>query len=508
MKITVIAAAVLALSTHIGAQATPAGKVLAVAGNASLERAGQQVPLQVGAAVESGDVLAVGDKSSLQVRFTDESVVALRANSQFKIENYKFDKNADSDRSLMGLLKGGMRTITGLIGKANNKNYSVQTSTATIGIRGTHFSVVSCNNDCTRPDGTPEANGTFGSVTDGRISVSNAAGVKEFGQQDTFYVGTANTVPVQLLAPPAILSDKGSANRGRSTAAAAAADGEASSNSGRSGGSRISTSPQLTEQRAPRFELISRVDNFSATDSQGSQQIINGDITVVELQGFRLPGGFNDTRLTSEKIPITRPKDDPDLANVPVFNAQSGAAAISRFRAVQSSAAAAAYWYFVPPTQANGLGTHRAFGDAPTVPLPTSGVAQYNYVGGTVPTDNYGRAGSFSASNLVMNFGSRRVTNLSPISVSFASNAAMAVNSTYSIPVQSWSMNPGFQNLTGVTIACTPTCTGATAAAVNGGFTGNRGQGYLLGTQIFNSQLGSPGVSANTGGNVSVYARQ
>lgn len=509
MKITAVAAAVLALSTYTAAQTVPAGKVLAVAGSATLERAGKQLPLQVGAAVESGDTLAVGDKSTLQVRFTDESVVALRANSQFKIENYKFDKNADSDRSLMGLLKGGMRTITGLIGKANNKNYQVQTATATIGIRGTHFSVVSCNNDCIRPDGTPEANGTFGSVTDGRITVSNNAGFKEFGQQDTFHVPTANTLPVQLLAPPAILSDKGAASRGRSTAAAAAGDSEAKSDSGRSGGTRISTSPQLTEQRVPRIELIARIANISVNDRPSLSANTTGEITTIEFQGFRQPNGMGDTKLKSEKFVISKQvPDDTDLANAYIFNAQSAAAAISRFRPVSNSTAAGAYWYFVPPTQANGLGAHRAFGDAPTVAMPTSGLAQYNYVGGTVPTDNYGRAGTFSGSNLAMNFGNQKVTNLSPMSTSFAANAAMNVASTYTIPVQNWSMAPGTQVLTGVTIACSPSCPGSTGAVVNGTFTGASGQGYLLGTQVFNSQLKTAFPSANSGGNVSVYAKQ
>ena len=509
MKTTVIAAAFLAFGAHAAAQTVPAGKVLVVAGSATLERAGQQLPLQVGAAVESGDILAVGDKSTLQVRFTDESVVALRANSQFKIENYRFDKNADSDRSLMGLLKGGMRTITGLIGKTNNKNYSVQTATATIGIRGTHFAVVSCNNDCSRPDGTPEANGTFGSVTDGRITVSNASGSKEFGQQDTFFVSSANTAPVQLLAPPAILSDKGAASRGRSTVAAASTEGEEKSDSGSRGGSRISTSPQLTELRAPWIELIAPIVNISVNNGSSFFTNFSGEATVVEFQGFRQPNGFGDTRLNSERLLITKPiSEDSDLANANIFNAQSAAAAISRFRSVSSNAAAAAYWYYVPPAQAFGLGAHRAFGDAPTVPMPTSGIAQYNYVGGTIPTDNYGRAGTFSGSNLVMNFGNQKVTNLLPMSTSFAANAAMNVASTYIIPVQNWSMARGVQILNGVTIVCTIICPGTTGAAVNGTFTGASGQGYLLGTQVFNSQLKISVPTANTGGNVSVYAKQ
>ena len=519
MKITSIATAVLALGAGTNAWAAdPAGRVLAVAGNATIERAGQQIPLQVGAMVENGDTLGVGDKSTLQVRFTDESVVALRANSQFKIENYKYEKNAESDRSLMGLIKGGMRTITGLIGKANNKNYAVQTATATIGIRGTHFSVVSCNNDCTRPDGTPEANGTFGSVTDGRITVSNASGAREFGQQDSFHVPTANSAPVQLLAPPAILSDKGAASRGRSTAAVPAQDGDASSGSGRSSGARVSTSPQLVEQSAPKIGLVGRLTTVSANDNPNTlssasvASIFSGDVTAAEFQGFLLPGGFSQTRLTAERIAISKPaSEDSDLLNAFIFNARTGAAAISRFRVVNYNAAADAYWYYVPPIQAYGIGTHRAFGDAPTVAMPTAGIATYNYVGATVPTDNYGRTGSMTSTNLTMNFGNQKVTSQSVMSISFAANAAMPVSSTYAIPIQNWSMAPGLQNLTGVTIACSPsTCPGATAGFVNGRFTGAAGQGYVLGTQVSNTQLSTllPGLSANTGGNVSVYAKQ
>jgi hypothetical protein len=122
MKISAITAAVVAACASTSVMAESAGRVLALAGTATIERAGQQVPLTAGTLVESGDTLSVGDKSTLQVRFTDESVVALRANSQFRIENYRYDKNAETDRSLLGLIRGGMRTITGLIGKANQKS--------------------------------------------------------------------------------------------------------------------------------------------------------------------------------------------------------------------------------------------------------------------------------------------------------------------------------------------------------------------------------------------------
>ena len=511
MKLSNIASAVLLLSaaTGVSAQTAPAaGKVLIVAGVAMVERAGKQTPLIAGSAVETGDTLSVGDKSTLQVRFTDESVVALRANSQFKIENYKFDKNAETDRSLMGLLKGGMRTITGLIGKANNKNYLVQTATSTIGIRGTHFAVVSCNNDCSRADGTAEANGTYGSVTDGRISVSNASGTTEFGQQDSFFVSTPDTPPVRLLVPPAILADRGAASRGR---APASTNDQGDSSGFRGSGTGESTSPQLVVQRSPNIELnagltdLSPLSSPALTATPADKQPAANDIATIRFSGFMQPNGISSTSQTTNKFSIADAvANEPELANAVVVDSASAAAAISRFRTVGSNAAAAAYWYYVAPTAPYDLGTHRAFGDAPVGAAPTSGIAQYNYVGGTTPTDNYGRSGAFSGTNLTMNFTSQTIQSQGPTTITFAPNAAMPVTTLYTVPAQTFSMGAGLQALTGVT--CTA-CAGSTAGSVNGQFLGANRQGYAASILVRNTQLTTVNT-ANAGGNVSVYARQ
>ena len=514
MKLTNIASAVLVLSaaTTVSAQTAPAaGKVLIVAGSATVERAGRQTPLIAGSSVESGDTLSVGDKSTLQVRFTDESVVALRANSQFKIENYRFDKNAETDRSLMGLLKGGMRTITGLIGKANNKNYLVQTATSTIGIRGTHFAVVSCNNDCSRADGTAESNGTYGSVTDGRISVSNTTGTTEFGQQDSFFVSTPDTPPVRLLVPPAVLADRGAASKGR--AAASTSDQEDSSGL-RSSGTGESTSPQLVVQRSPSIELNAGLTSTSPlsapalTASLNSPKSTESNFVVfafTELSGFMLPSGVSVTKQNAGTVfPSSPALSDPDLANAVISDAQSAAAAIGRFRVVSRSPAAAAYWYYVAPAASYNLGTHRAFGEAPVGAVPTFGIAQYNYVGGTTPTDNYGRAGAFSGTNLTMNFSSQTIQSQGAITINFSPNAAMNVTTQYTVPAQTFSMGAGFQTLTGVTCA---SCAGSTVGSVNGQFLGANRQGFAAGILVRNSQLTTVNT-ANAAGNVSVYARQ
>lgn len=188
--------------------AEPAGRVLILQGSAVAVRGAQEIPLARGTTIESGDLLKVADGSSLQVRFTDESIVALRANTQYKIDDYKLSEKGDSDKSIFSLLKGGMRTITGLIGKRNPDNYQMRSTTATIGIRGTHFTAVNCASDCSNADGSKAEDGLYGGVTDGRIVVRNSAGETEFSRDQYFQVTSNNALPIPLLAPPSFLRDK------------------------------------------------------------------------------------------------------------------------------------------------------------------------------------------------------------------------------------------------------------------------------------------------------------
>lgn len=506
MKISRVTTAVIALCASTGAMAESAGRVLALAGTATIERAGQQLPLAAGALVESGDTLSVGERSTLQVRFTDESVVALRANSQFRIENYRFDKNAETDRSLLGLLKGGMRTITGLIGKANQKSYSVQTATATIGIRGTHFSVVSCNNDCNRPDGSREPNGTFGGVTDGRITVSNQSGAREFGQQDYFHVPSANAAPIQLLVPPAILSDRAAGGRSQGNGEGGTATASGSSSRG---STSTSTSPKLVVQQSPVTVLTVPLTSVSAADQPAvlkSSGVGNGRVTILEARRgpTNATTDINFKNLTIAELAV----EAPNLGGTYFYDAASAAIAISqRVAPVSSSAAASAYWLYEPPSgnETNRIGSHHAFGDTPLITLPTSGVAQYSYAGGTAPTDNFGRVGSFSGGTLTMNFGSQKVSNNAAMTFSFGTNALQATPTVYSVPASTnWSMGGGVQPLTGTT--CVNGCTGATSGAVIGRFVGVAAQGYAASFSVNNTQLNTS--QPNAAANVAVFAKQ
>lgn len=188
--------------------AEPVGRVLVAVGDTSALRNGVAVKLTRGAEVQTGDTLRVGEASNMQVRFTDAGIIALRSNSEFRIDDYKFEEKTNIGKSFFSLVKGGMRAITGLIGRYNRDNYAVKAATATIGIRGTHFVLAQCAGDCFNKDGSQAEDGLFGGVTDGRIAVTNQAGEKEFGKNEFFHVPSANALPKPLLAPPSFLRDQ------------------------------------------------------------------------------------------------------------------------------------------------------------------------------------------------------------------------------------------------------------------------------------------------------------
>jgi hypothetical protein len=67
----------------------------------------------------------------------------MQPRTEFRIDEYQFAGKADgSERGFFSLLKGGFRSITGIIGRANKDSYGIRTPAATIGIRGTDHETV------------------------------------------------------------------------------------------------------------------------------------------------------------------------------------------------------------------------------------------------------------------------------------------------------------------------------------------------------------------------------
>ncbi len=495
--------AVAALAVSASAHAEPAGRVLAAAGAVTVVRAGQSMPLAQGAPIENGDSIRVGDKSTVQIGFTDESIVSLRPNSEFRVEDYRFSRNVESDRSIFGLIKGGFRTITGLIGKGNQKNYEVRGSTATIGIRGTHFVLRQCDGDCALPDGTKGPDGLFGGVTDGRISVTNGAGTTEFGQQQFFHV-MGRDVPVrELLGPPSVLAEDARSARGRGGARGpAVANAGGTGEGGTSGSSETSNSPQQTDLSGLTIAAPGTVQTYSV-NALPALAGGSGTISATQASGAAYPSSIY-TNVEEFLISAS------ELASIGFAGVTSASSLADAYKAagysVGYSSAAGAYWVYEPADASDGpghFGWHTAWGDEPTN-LPTTGIAQYNFVGGTNPTDNFGRVGSFSSGNMTVNFGAQTISNNSAMTMSFGSGGGQTPTTYQFAANQTWALGVGAQ---AASVSCTVGCMGSSYGWVNGRFVGSGGTGFVASVAVSNTMLNAT-YQSHAAGAVAVFAKQ
>lgn len=150
------------------------GTLTHLSGPVSVQKSdGRTIPGMAGAKVAVGDVVTTGTNGYVRMEMTDGGEMVLRPDSQLKIEAYKFvEAKPAEDSSVFSMLRGGLRTVTGLIGKRGDKGaYELKTNTATIGIRGTQFDVRLCQGNCgALPDGT------YLAVKFGAVQASNPQG--------------------------------------------------------------------------------------------------------------------------------------------------------------------------------------------------------------------------------------------------------------------------------------------------------------------------------------------
>lgn len=133
------------------------GRVMLVQGDLSAkDAAGKERKLILGGPVYEGDALSTGKKSHAVVAFRDESRVTLQESTVFHVEKFKYDKVVSQENAILKLLKGGVRVVTGLIGRVNHDNYQFKVASATIGIRGTGFDAW-CNGPCAKAAANPVA---------------------------------------------------------------------------------------------------------------------------------------------------------------------------------------------------------------------------------------------------------------------------------------------------------------------------------------------------------------
>lgn len=182
------------------ALAQGAGTVTHLAGILSVVKPdGQKKLLGVQSAVAAGDVLTTEAETYARLKFADGSEVVMRPASQLRVDEFRYNENKpETSNMVVSMLRGGLRAITGLIGKARPDNVRFNTVTATIGIRGTHLGFFLCETctGMTNNAGQPLEDGLHVDVAEGAVVVSNRAGTMVVGAGQFGYVRDATTPPI------------------------------------------------------------------------------------------------------------------------------------------------------------------------------------------------------------------------------------------------------------------------------------------------------------------------
>jgi hypothetical protein len=203
---------VLGMAISEVAWSASAGTVTHLSGTLSVTRPdGTARILSRRSEVNSGDLVATQRDSYAQINFTDGSTMTLRPNTQMRIEDYRFSEDRpQEDSSFFRLLKGGLRTITGLIGKRGNQDaYRIGTSTATIGIRGSSGDTLECTEGCDGVTLNAEnlPRGLYHATYTGSYLLSNQGGNLAVEEKQIAFVPDRATAPQILPQDPGLNFD-------------------------------------------------------------------------------------------------------------------------------------------------------------------------------------------------------------------------------------------------------------------------------------------------------------
>lgn len=222
MKNKLVTATLALALVSAGSAWAAAGEVTHLSGTLSVKKLdGSSKLLSIKSQVQEGDLISTEAETYARIKFVDGGEVVLRPNTQLKVETYAFQEGKpEGDNVVLNMLKGGLRAVTGLIGKRNRDKVAYQTPTATIGIRGTHHGQLQCNDDCSgvhTATGRPPPNGLHVDVANGAIVLRNDAGEQVVNIGQFAFVANRNTLPVivppqqgiQVTMPPSISQNRG-----------------------------------------------------------------------------------------------------------------------------------------------------------------------------------------------------------------------------------------------------------------------------------------------------------
>lgn len=180
----------------------PAGRAGFVKGTVIAKSAsGGARAVKTGGPVYSGDALVTGSDAYAVVLFRDRSRVTVMPNTEFRVDRLVYEESKPEEgEGFFSLVRGGLRAVSGVIGKYRRNAYQMRTAVATIGIRGTGYDLY-CVGACVNPDPAARSgDGLYADVNEGSIDFdgNNPLGA----EQPPVFIGSTGMTPVEVPAMP------------------------------------------------------------------------------------------------------------------------------------------------------------------------------------------------------------------------------------------------------------------------------------------------------------------
>lgn len=171
------------------------GTVIAKAGT------GRARAVKAGGPVYSGDALITGTNAYAVVLFRDGSRVTVMPNTEFRVDRLVYEESKPQEgEGFFSLVRGGLRAVSGAIGKYRRSAYQMRTAVATIGIRGTGYDLY-CVGACVNPD--PQAATGDGLYADVNSGVIDFDGNHPLSADDPpVFIGSTGVTPLEVPTMP------------------------------------------------------------------------------------------------------------------------------------------------------------------------------------------------------------------------------------------------------------------------------------------------------------------
>lgn len=500
------------------------GEFTFVVGDVSLVKpGGQRVAPAKGTPVDAGDRIVTGPNGMAQLTMVDQARLSLRPSTQFVIEQYP-DRGDSSQGVVLSLLKGTLRTFTGLIASANRDRFTMRTRVATVGIRGSGNILYACDGDECDPSvrgASPEGSITVNHTIEGSHAVTNivagAPGLPaQQGGAETLVTGPGQTVlvagaqPPRYIPTPAFIAE---AATNMVNAKPGQAQGQTSANGEARPFSPGDVPAVIQSQQAaitgnPNTTVVLQPPNIDATgnlvrDPTNLQDVVIG----AAAQPFMAQAVDSDITRSANALTRYRSYAGSQSGIAPAIG--GGTLRDENVLVVDGLAISYGRW------ENASLGL---FGNASGAPLPGSihyiyaasgyptylsdvltGTSSYTLAGATSPTNQNDTVGSLGAATLNVNF-TNRVVDL------FLGITMPAAGST---PGGSWQVNAtnvplSFNTFTGSTGDNVVVTNGAGQSSRNNNNLSANFTGSLVGTGLSGAILGY-GISDTTSANSSQW---